>query len=49
MRNINFQPTRSCAYEGWTVAELKKRARQLGMSGYSGLNKEELIALIRSY
>jgi len=44
----NFSPSRSCAYEGWTVVELKKRAKQLGASGYSGLNKEQLIALIRS-
>ena len=44
-----FRPSRSCAYEGWTVAELKKRAKQLGISGYSGLSKEKLIALIRSY
>ena len=44
-----FRPSRSCAYEGWTVAELKKRAKQFGISGYSGLSKEKLIALIRSY
>lgn len=44
-----FRPSRSCAYEGWTVAELKKRAKQLGISGYSGLSKEKLISLIRSY
>ena len=44
-----FAQARSCAYEGWTVAELKKRAKQLGISGYSGLSKENLIALIRSY
>lgn len=44
-----FRPSRSCAYEGWTVVELKKRAKQLGVSGYSGLNKEKLISLIRSY
>ena len=44
----DFRPSRSCAYEGWTVVELKKRARQLGITGYSGLNKEELISLIRS-
>ena len=49
MRSLNFRPTRSCAYEGWTVAERKTRARQLGVSGYSGLNKENLITLIRSY
>ncbi|WP_264048627.1 Rho termination factor N-terminal domain-containing protein [Mycolicibacterium rhodesiae] len=31
------------------MAELKKRAKQLGISGYSGLSKEKLISLIRSY
>jgi hypothetical protein len=45
----SFRPSRLCAYEGWTVTELKERARQLGISGYSDLNKERLIALIRSY
>lgn len=45
----HFRPSRSCAYEGWTVVELKKRAKQLGISGYSGLNKEQLITLIRQY
>lgn len=45
----HFRPSRSCAYEGWTVSELKKQARSLGISGYSGLNKERLITLIRSY
>ena len=43
-----FQPSRRCAYEGWTVIELRKRAKQLGISGYSGLNKDRLISLIRS-
>jgi hypothetical protein len=31
------------------VAELKKRAKQLGICGYSGLDKAHLISLIRSY
>ena len=44
----DFRPSRSCAYEGWTVVELKKRAKQLSITGYSGLNKEKLIALIRT-
>lgn len=44
-----FRPSRSCAYEGWTVVELKKRAKQFGITGYSGLNKEKLIVLIRSH
>ena len=45
----HFRPSRSCADEGWTVVELKKRAKQLGISGYSGLNKEKLISLIRTF
>lgn len=45
----DFRPSRSCAYEGWTVVELKKRAKQLGIAGYSGLNKEKLIELLRRY
>lgn len=45
----DFRPTRSCAYEGWTVLELKKQAKRLGISGYSGLSKERLIRLIRSF
>ena len=40
---------RTCAYEGWTVRELKRRAKQLGIAGYSGLSKERLIWLIWSY
>lgn len=48
-RSFSFRPSRSCAYEGWTVVELKKRAKQLGISGYSGLSKERLISLIRAY
>ena len=45
----HFRPSRSCAYEGWTVVELKKRAKQLGVIRYSGLSKDQLIALIRRY
>ena len=45
----HFRPSRSCAYEGWTVVELKKRAKQLGVIKYSGLSKDQLIALIRRY
>lgn len=48
-RARRFRPSRSCAYEGWTLLELKMRARQLGIPGYSGLNKEKLISVIRDY
>ncbi|WP_407689076.1 DUF7218 family protein [Mycobacterium sp. HUMS_1102779] len=36
------------SYTDWTVPELKKRAKELGMSGYSGLTKDKLIAKLRS-
>lgn len=36
-------------YEDWTVNQLKDRAKELGLSGYSGLNKEKLIDLLRDH
>lgn len=35
------------SYDDWTVPELRARARELGLSGYSGLRKAELIRKIR--
>jgi hypothetical protein len=40
---------RSGAYQDWTVPELRKRAKELGLSGYSGKTKRELINLIRNH
>jgi hypothetical protein len=39
----------SGSYEGWTVAELRERARELDLNGYSGLNKYDLIEKLRSH
>ncbi len=36
-------------YEDWTVDELKKRAKELGLSGYSDLKKDELITKLRNH
>lgn len=36
-------------YEEWTVPELKDRARELGVGGYSRLRKAELIDLLREH
>ena len=36
-------------YEERTVAELRDRAKELGLTGYSGLRKDELIDLIRDH
>jgi hypothetical protein len=36
-------------YDGWTVDRLRKRAKELGISGYSGKRKGELITMLRSH
>lgn len=36
-------------YEDWTVDELRKRAKELGVSGYSGKRKADLIAMLREH
>ena len=40
---------KSGSYTDWTVSELKKRAKELGISGYSGLTKDKLIAKLRNH
>lgn len=39
----------SGSYDDWTVPQLKKRAKELGLSGYSGLTKDKLIAKLRNH
>ncbi|KQY59812.1 Rho termination factor [Aeromicrobium sp. Root495] len=36
-------------YEDWTVKELKGRAKELGLSGYSDKKKSELIKELRNH
>jgi hypothetical protein len=36
-------------YEDWTVDELKDRAKELGLEGYSDLRKDDLIDLLRRH
>ena len=38
----------SGSYDDWTVAELKKRAKEIGLSNYSALTKTKLIDKIRN-
>ena len=39
---------KSGSYEDWKVEDLRKRAKELGMSGYSGKNKSELVSMLRN-
>ena len=36
-------------YEDWTVDDLRGRARELGLHGYSGKRKSELIEMLRDH
>jgi hypothetical protein len=38
----------SGSYDGWTVSELKKRAKEIGLSGYSGLTNQQLVSKLRN-
>ena len=40
---------KSSPYEEWTVEELKKRAKELDLHGYSKLKKSELIDTLRNH
>jgi hypothetical protein len=35
-------------YDDWTVERLRRRAKELGISGYSGKRKSQLIDMLRS-
>jgi len=38
----------SGSYEDWTVDDLRKRAKEIGLSGYSDKKKSELIDMLRN-
>lgn len=37
------------SYDDWTVSDLRKRAKELGLSGYSSKRKGELIDMLRNH
>ena len=40
---------KSGSYDDWTVPDLRRRAKQLGLSGYSGKRKAELVSMLRNH
>lgn len=36
-------------YDDWTVPRLRERAKELGLTGYSGKRKAELISMLRNH
>lgn len=36
-------------YDDWSVPDLRKRAKELGLTGYSGKNKSQLISALRNH
>ena len=40
---------RSGSYDDWKVADLRQRAKDFGLSGYSGKKKSELVSMLRNH
>ena len=49
MSSVGRKGGKAGSYDDWTVPQLKKRAKELGMSGYSGLTKDKLVAKLRNH
>lgn len=47
--SVGAKGGRAGSYEDWTVDDLKGRAKELDLSGYSDLTKDELIDKLRNH
>jgi len=48
-KSVGRKGGESGSYDDWTVPELKKRAKELGLSGYSKKTKSELVKELRDH
>ena len=48
-KSVGRKGGKAGSYDDWKVADLKKRAKELGVTGYSGLTKDKLIRKIRGH
>jgi Rho termination factor-like protein len=47
--NVGKRGGKAGDYEDQTVPELRKRAKEIGITGYSGKRKSELISALRNH
>jgi Rho termination factor, N-terminal domain len=47
-RAVSRKGGQSGSYDDWTVSDLRRRAKELGLRGYSALRKSELVDRIRN-
>lgn len=47
--SVGAKGGRAGSYEDWTVEDLRARAKELGLSGYSDLTKDDLVDLLRQH
>ncbi len=48
-KKVGARGGKSGDYDDWTVDELRTRAKELGITGYSGKRKAELISMLRNH
>lgn len=46
---VGRQGGQAGSYDDWTVEDLRKRAKELGLSGYSDKKKSELVTMLRDH
>ncbi|MGY4643224.1 DUF7218 family protein [Cellulomonas sp. URHB0016] len=48
-RNVAAKGGRSGSYDDWSVADLRKRASEIGIPGRSSMKKHELVEALRGH